>query len=82
MRWAVLLRERGYDMRFVLPVGDDPAVRDIEAAGVASVVGAPASVLSGGLLCLLGLVGVVRLFPELARHVHDREPAAEHALAS
>jgi glycosyltransferase involved in cell wall biosynthesis len=34
LRWAILLRERGYDMRFVLPEGDDLAVRDIEAAGI------------------------------------------------
>ena len=38
---------------------------------MAAVVGAQASVVSGGLLCLLGLVGVVRLFPELRHYVHD-----------
>ena len=56
-----------------LVVRSGPALGDIEAAGVASVIGAQASVVSGGVLCLIGLVGVVRAFPELARH--RREPA-------
>jgi MFS family permease len=51
-----------------LVVRSGPATGDIEAAAVASVVGAGASVISGGVLCLVGLVGVVRWFPELARH--------------
>jgi MFS family permease len=60
----------------ILVVTSGPRIGDIEAAAVASVIGAQASVVSGGVLCLLGLVGVVRLFPELARHVHDRPTAA------
>ncbi|HET7029729.1 MAG TPA: MFS transporter [Candidatus Limnocylindrales bacterium] len=56
----------------ILVVTSGPRIGDIEAAAVASVVGPQLSVLSGGILCLLGLVGVVRLFPELARHVHER----------
>jgi MFS family permease len=56
-----------------LVVRSGPALGDIEAAAVASVVGAQASVVSGGILCLLGLVGVTRWFPELLRH--RAEPA-------
>lgn len=63
------LRGRIASIQFLV-VTSGPRVGDIEAAAVASVVGAQASVISGGVLCLLGLVGVVRLFPELARHVH------------
>ncbi len=63
----------------ILVVTSGPRIGDIEAAAVASVIGAQASVVSGGLLCLLGLVGVVRLFPELARHVHDRPTPATEA---
>jgi MFS family permease len=63
----------------ILVVTSGPRIGDIEAAAVASVIGAQASVVSGGVLCLLGLVGVVRLFPELARHVHDRPSAAAEA---
>jgi MFS family permease len=55
----------------ILVVTSGPRVGDLEAAAVASVIGAQASVISGGLLCLVGLIGVVRLFPELARHMHD-----------
>jgi MFS family permease len=58
----------------ILVVTSGPRIGDIEAAAVASIFGAQVSVVSGGLLCLLGLVGVVRWFPELARHV--REPSA------
>lgn len=61
----------------MLVVTSGPRIGDIEAAAVASVVGAQASVVSGGILCLVGLIGVVRAFPELARHVHERPPTHE-----
>ncbi len=54
---------------YVLVVTGGPRIGDIEAAAVASVVGAPLSVLSGGLLCILGVAGVVRGFPSLMTHV-------------
>lgn len=63
------LRGRIASIQFLV-VTSGPRVGDIEAAAVASIVGAQASVISGGVLCLLGLAGVVRVFPELARHVH------------
>ena len=53
----------------ILTVAGGPQIGDIEAAAVASVIGAPASIVTGGVLCLLGIVGVVKLFPELSRHV-------------
>ncbi len=66
-----------------LVVRSGPATGDIEAAAVASVVGAQASVLSGGILCLLGLIGVWRLYPELREHVHERPaPDEEDAVAA
>src|SRR5215212_4944358 len=55
----------------ILVVTGGPRIGDIEAAAVASAIGAQASVVSGGVLCLIGLVGVWRLFPELRSHVHD-----------
>jgi MFS family permease len=61
----------------MLVVTSGPRIGDIEAAAVASAIGAQASVVSGGILCLVGLLGVVRLFPELARHVHERPSARE-----
>lgn len=53
----------------ILVVTSGPRVGDIEAALVASAVGAQLSVISGGLLCLLGVVAVVRAFPELDAHL-------------
>lgn len=52
----------------ILAVTSGPRIGDIEAAAVASVVGPQLSVVSGGVLCLLGVGAVVRRFPELARH--------------
>jgi MFS family permease len=56
----------------ILVVTSGPRIGDIEAAAVASAIGAQASVVSGGLLCLIGLIGVWRWFPELRNHVHER----------
>jgi MFS family permease len=51
-----------------LVVTSGPRIGDMEAAGVAAVVGPQAAVVSGGVLCLLGVVAVARLFPELVGH--------------
>jgi MFS family permease len=51
-----------------LVVSSGPRIGDVEAAAVASLIGAQLSVVSGGLLCLLGVVAVARAFPELARY--------------
>ena len=59
-----------------LVVTSGPRLGDIEAAGVAALVGPQAAVVSGGILCLLGVVVVVRRFPELAESHH---PAADPA---
>jgi hypothetical protein len=50
-------------------VTSGPRLGDIEAATVASVIGTQLSVVSGGVLCVVGVVAVARLFPELAAHV-------------
>jgi MFS family permease len=60
----------------ILVVTSGPRLGDIEAATVASVVGAQLSVISGGVLCLAGVAVVARLFPELASHVIRLKPAA------
>ena len=59
----------------VLVVTSGPRIGDIEAATVAAVIGAPLSVLSGGLACILGTIAVARVFPELARR--EDEPAGD-----
>ena len=48
-----------------LVVTSGPRVGDAEAAAVAAIAGPQFSVVSGGVLCLVGLVAVLRLFPEL-----------------
>jgi MFS family permease len=58
----------------ILVVTSGPRLGDIEAAAAAAVIGAQASVISGGILCVIGVAVVARLFPELGRPVH--EPAA------
>jgi MFS family permease len=53
----------------LLVVTSGPRLGDLEAAGVASIFGAQASVVSGGLLCLAGVAVVARAFPELSAHL-------------
>ena len=53
-----------------LVVTGGPRLGDAEAAGVAAIAGAQFSVVSGGVLCLLGLLAVVRRFPELLAYEH------------
>jgi hypothetical protein len=52
----------------LLVVTSGPRVGDIEAAAVAAAIGAQLSVISGGVLCLLGVLAVARAYPELDRH--------------
>jgi MFS family permease len=59
-----------------LVVTSGPRIGDIEAAAVASVIGAQLSAISGGVLCVLGVFGVARLFPELDRQLRPAAPTA------
>lgn len=59
----------------MLVVTTGPRFGDAEAAGVAALAGPQFSVISGGVMCLVGLVAVLRLFPELMAYEH--EPAAD-----
>ena len=54
-----------------------PRLGDLEATAVAAAVNAPFSVVSGGLLCVLGLAAVAWWYPELA--AYDAHKAAEQA---
>jgi MFS family permease len=67
----------------LMVVTSGPRFGDIEAAAAASVIGAQLSALSGGVLCVIGVFAVARLFPELAAHETPtsgaREPAASTA---
>jgi ENTS family enterobactin (siderophore) exporter len=59
-----------------LVVTSGPRLGDMEAAGVAAIVGPQAAVVSGGVLCLIGMLAVVRWFPELAAYTIRRAPPA------
>ena len=63
----------------MLVVTTGPRFGDAEAAGVAALAGPQFSVVSGGILCLIGLVAVVRFFPQLLAYEHDQAgtPATE-----
>jgi MFS family permease len=67
----------------ILVVTSGPRLGDVEAAAVAAVAGAQFSVVSGGLLCLFGVIAVARLFPELGAHVSRSLPrAAERTITA
>jgi MFS family permease len=59
----------------MLVVTSGPRLGDAEAAVVASIAGPQFSVVSGGVLCLLGLLAVIPLFPELL--AYDQGTALE-----
>ena len=65
----------------IVVVTSGPRIGDIEAAAVASVIGAQLSAISGGILCLLGVVVVARLYPELDRHEAAAAPSTEPVAA-
>ena len=56
-----------------LVVTSGPRIGDAEAATVAAMAGAQFSVVSGGVLCLAGLVAVLRRFPELLAYETPRD---------
>ena len=67
---------------YMMVVTSGPRLGDIEAAAAASVIGAQLSALSGGVLCLLGVFAVARLFPELGAHESAHAAAGEPAAST
>ena len=67
---------------YMMVVTSGPRLGDIEAAAAASVIGAQLSALSGGVLCLLGVFVVARLYPELAAHEKAKQTAPEPSPSS
>jgi MFS family permease len=64
---------------FVVVVAGGPRLGDVESGTVASLFGERVSIVSGGLLCILGVVVLALLFPSFARYRADR---AEPPLAT
>jgi hypothetical protein len=65
------LRGRVSSVHLMVVTGG-PALGDIEAGLLAGAVGAPASVVIGGIACLVGTAVVGAAFPELRRHAFRR----------
>jgi MFS family permease len=64
---------------FTLVVAGGPRVGDVESGSVAAALGTRAAVVSGGVLCILGLVPIVALFPEFWRYGEEDGTPAEAA---
>jgi hypothetical protein len=60
----------------ILVVTSGPRIGDIEAALVASLTSPQFAVVSGGILCVLGVGAVARWFPALSDYVIPRPVAA------
>ena len=54
-----------------------PALGDAEAGAVAAVTSPQVSVVSGGVLCMLGVAVLAKLYPELARYDAAREVVSD-----
>ncbi len=82
-RSAIMLMATPDQMRgrmssiFTLVVAGGPRVGDVESGSVAAAVGTRAAVVSGGILCVLGLIPIVVLFPAFWRYGADDGTAAE-----
>ena len=59
-----------------LVVTAGPRLGDVESALLATLIGPAATVVVGGLLCLVGVAVMGRWLPEFGRHVIDRRVAA------
>jgi MFS family permease len=63
----------------MLVVTSGPRLGDAEAAGVAAVAGPQFSVVSGGVMCLVGMLAVLPLFPQLVSYRHAPEQTVDAA---
>lgn len=64
----------------LMVVAGGPRVGDLEATGVAAIAGAPFSVISGGLVSIIGIALVAWRFPQLA--AYDARQVAEEAASA
>jgi MFS family permease len=62
---------------FTLVVAGGPRVGDVESGSVAAAFGTRAAVVSGGVLCILGLLPIVALFPAFWRYGEEDGTPAE-----
>jgi MFS family permease len=67
---------------FIVVVAGGPRVGDVESGTVAAVIGTQASVVLGGLACIVGLVPLLLAFPAFWRYDEDDASAAAEASPS
>jgi MFS family permease len=60
---------------FIVVVAGGPRLGDVEAGTVASLTNERVSIVSGGLLCVLGVIVLSLLYPSFARYRSDAPPA-------
>ena len=60
---------------YMVVVTGGPRLGDIESGAVAGLTSATTAVLTGGLACIAGTIGVALAFPALARYDGDRQTA-------
>jgi MFS family permease len=63
----------------ILVVTSGPRLGDAEAATVAALAGPQFSVVSGGIMCLAGMLAVLPLFPQLLTYEHGRGQIIDEA---
>jgi MFS family permease len=71
---------------FIVVVAGGPRLGDVESGAVAAVFGERVSIVSGGLLCVLGVVALAALFPSFARYrppttSYEPQPADDEGAA-
>jgi MFS family permease len=64
---------------FSLVVTSGPRVGDVESGSVAALAGARFSIVSGGLACVVGVLGILVAFPALLRFDAERDAVAAPA---
>ncbi len=65
----------------LLSYSSGPLLGDVESGAVASAFGAPASIVSGGVLCVVGVALLAVTLPRFRRYDgrhHDGDPASDH----
>jgi MFS family permease len=67
---------------FTMVVTSGPRLGDVESGSVAALAGVRASVISGGLACVVGVALIVLTFPALARFDAERDVVASPAPVS
>jgi MFS family permease len=67
---------------YVVVVVAGPNLGDVESGAVASITSETISIISGGLLCLLGVLILAAIMPSFARYQPGQQPPAEGAVHS